>query len=144
MDDLWKMILPAVLTGVPGYVALYLAYRKHPVETKKISAEAREANGNAAESFAQAASLTAKENTGLREQVGQLMTRVELQDKSVRKLSERVGCLERVLERCARRIAYLMGGIHMLLQQVKSLKAQPVWTPDEWDMNEDEPARSEE
>lgn len=144
MDEIWKMILPAVLTGVPGYVALYLAYRKHPVETRKISAEAREANGNAAESFAQAASLTAKENTELREEVGKLKKALEGLGRTVRQMGERVSCLEKMLERCARRITYLMVGIEMLIKQVTNLHAEPVWRPDDWDMYVDEPAKPED
>ena len=59
-------------------------------------------------------------------------------------LSARVDCMEKDQERLKRtltkamnRIAYLMGGIAQLTQQITEAGHTPVWTPDNWDVDEE-------
>jgi hypothetical protein len=138
MDEIWIALLPAVITGIPGIVSLYFLFNRNKVEKGKTAADTTQASGNAAASFAQAAQLTASQNKELQEQVDALETKVNGQVDVSRKLTDRVRHLEWVLERCAIRIAYLMGGIGMLIRQITNLNEKPCWTPDDWDMYGDD------
>lgn len=58
-------------------------------------------------------------------------------EKRVSELEKRLKRLNRLVERYAKRIVYLMGGIDQLIRQIVSMQASPCWQPDDWDPDEE-------
>jgi hypothetical protein len=55
----------------------------------------------------------------------------------VGRLNVRVGNLERSNNRYAQRVVYLMSGIDQLIRQIKRHNDAPVWTPNDWNPEEE-------
>jgi hypothetical protein len=130
VTQFWLVVIPALIMGVPGIISLFMQIRRQPVENRKTQAETGNASGEAANSFAEAATKIAQLNKDLQ-------TNNLIMDGRIDKLGERIGNLEVLLERYARRIAYLMGGIDQLIRQIVGMNAVPCWTPDEWKLEEE-------
>lgn len=57
----------------------------------------------------------------------------EKMEKRVNDLDVKVEKQEKKIDRFGRRVVYLMGGIEKLLDQIIDADQEPVWTPDDWD-----------
>lgn len=58
-------------------------------------------------------------------------------EKRICDLEKRLRRINRLVERYAKRIVYLMGGIDQLIRQIVSMQASPCWQPDDWDPDEE-------
>lgn len=59
-------------------------------------------------------------------------------EEAIAKLEGKVAKLEKVNNRYARRVVYLMNGIETLVAQLVDAGQVPKWQPDEWNPSEDE------
>lgn len=108
--------------------------RKLQAEARKTDAEAANEQGGAVQSIVNAAGslATAQTNT-----VESLVKRLDHLEKSQVEQEKRNEVLARQVRRYAQRIAYLMGGIDQLLNQIAANNLAPVWRPNDWSIEEE-------
>lgn len=86
LSDFGKILIPAIVASIPGFVALYIAIKKTPHETKKIDADS---------------SVTYLETARTAEEL------VQIKDARIKKLEARVRELELENERQCKEIKAL-------------------------------------
>lgn len=62
-----------------------------------------------------------------------LTDRVDTLEKKDCEQDKTIDLLTYKLDRYAKRVIYLMGGIETLIRQIKDAGCLPAWTPDPWD-----------
>ena len=104
----WGDIITGLIAACPGVLTAFVLIRKSKAEQRKTEADAATQIQDAALELI----------TPLRDELG--IMRGELNH------------LKKVHTRAMTRIAYLMGGIAMLTQQITQRGEEPVWRPDDW------------
>ena len=140
--DLIKTIAVAILGGGLGTIGTFFTIRSI---NKKTSAEAKQIDEQTKQQ------LPAQTANVLIDGAGDLVERYQVlldvyqknNDQKLAVYHNEVCELKKTIQRYGSRIAYLMNGIQMLLEQMQKDGIVPCWTPNDWKPEIDEHAMAE-
>lgn len=129
----WGTVIVAVISAI-GLDRLVVYLFEARARRRKAEAEANAAEADADNKKIDGANRTLE---GAFRLIDVLEKQLDSQECEIAQVKSRVSRVEQLHRSALQRIEYLMAGIKRLIGQIRDLGHEPVWTPDEWDPEEE-------